>query len=120
MNLSDFKSVPQLLDYFKDEKTCRNFIEQQRWGGNPTCPFCNRPKPYRTDRGFKCSDKKCHKKFTVTVGTVFENTKLPLRKWILAYYYMTSHKKGISSLQLTRDLDIGILIRGLSFTESGR
>jgi transposase-like protein len=103
----NFKSVIELLDHFKDEKTCRAFYEQQRWGDKPYCPHCGSTKtPYRTDRGFKCSEKACYKKFSVTVGTIFEQSHIPLRTWFAAIYLITAHKKGISSLQLSRDLNI--------------
>lgn len=104
--MNTFKTLLQLLDYFKDEDTCRSYLEQQRWGGNPACPFCGVVNPYRTNRGFKCRDKQCHKKFSVTVGTIYENSKVPLRTWFAAIYLCTSSKKGISSLQLSRQLGI--------------
>ncbi len=106
-NIFNFKSVIELLDYFKDEKTCISFYEQVRWNGQPVCPHCGSFKtPYRTAKGFKCSEKLCHKKFTVKVGTIFEQSHIPLRTWFAAIYLQTAHKKGISSLQLSRDLNI--------------
>lgn len=106
IKMKNFKTLPELLDYFKDEETCRAYLEQQRWGGTPACPFCGVINPYKTNRGFKCRDKACHKKFTVTVGTVYENSKVPLRIWFAAIYLGTSFKKGISSLQTSRQLGI--------------
>lgn len=102
----DFKTLPQLLDFFKDEQTCREYLVQQRWDGNPVCPFCGAEKPYTTNRGYKCRNKECYKKFTVTVGTIYENSKVGLRTWFAAIYLCTAHKKGISSCQLARDLGI--------------
>lgn len=99
-----FKSLPKLLDHFKDNATCIAFLEQQRWGKNPICPHCGSKEVYKTNRGFKC--KKCTKKFTITVGTVFENSKIKLNIWFAAIYLCTAHKKGISSLQLHRDLGV--------------
>lgn len=104
--IGQFKTLIQLLDTFKDEETCIAHLEQQRWGGTPACPFCGVINPYRTNRGFKCSDKQCHKKFTVKVGTIYENSKIPLRTWFAAVYLCTSSKKGISSLQASRQLGI--------------
>jgi len=101
-----FKNLIQLLDYFKDEETCKQYLAFQRWGTTPACPHCGCTKAYVTNRGFKCSEKTCHKKFTVTTGTIFENTKIKLRTWFAAMYLVTAHKKGISSLQLSRDLQI--------------
>jgi transposase-like protein len=104
--MTQFKTLPQLLDYFKDEETCTAYLEQQRWGGTPACPFCGVVDPYRTNRGFKCRDKECHKKFSVTVGTIYENSKVELRTWFAAIYLLTSSKKGISSHQLHRQLGV--------------
>lgn len=103
----NFKSLPALLDHFKKEETCIEYYEQLRWNGKPACPFCNTDKkPYKTTRGYKCSNNECYKKFTVKVGTIFENSKIPFRIWFAAIYICTSHKKGISSHQLRKDLGI--------------
>ena len=104
--LQQFKTLPQLLDYFKDEQTCIDYLAQHRWDGKPICPFCGHEHIYITNRGYKCASKTCHKKFSVTVKTIFENSKLPLRTWYAAIFLITCHKKGISSLQLGRDLGI--------------
>lgn len=101
-----FKNLQQLFDTFKDEQTCREYLEQQRWNGNVECPFCGATKVYRTNRGFKCADKFCAKKFSVTVGTIYENSKVGLRTFFAALYLISSSKKGISSLQLSRQLGI--------------
>lgn len=102
----NFKSLPQLLDFFKDEKTCVAYYEKLRWNGNIVCPHCNSEKPYRTNRGFKCSNSDCYKKFTCKTGTIFENTKIPLRIWFASIFLCTAHKKGISSVQLSIDLNV--------------
>lgn len=102
----NFKSLPQLLDYFKDEATCIEYYENIRWNGNPVCPHCESENPYKTNRGYKCSNSDCHKKFTVKVGTIFESSKISFRIWFAAIYLATSHKKGISSVQLALDLGI--------------
>lgn len=102
----DFKSIVELLDYFKEESTCAAYYEQLRWNGNPVCPHCSSDKPYKTNRGYKCSNNKCNKKFTVKVGTIFENSKIKFRIWFGAIYLATAHKKGISSVQLAIDLGI--------------
>ncbi len=105
--MKNFKSLPQLLDFFKDEKTCIQYYESIRWSGKPVCPFCKTDKtPYTTQRGYRCSDKTCDKKFTVKVGTIFGSSKIPFRTWFGAIYLITNHKKGISSLQLASDLNV--------------
>jgi len=101
-----FNNLIQLLDFFKEESACIAYLAQKRWGDEPTCPHCGTVGAYITNRGYKCKAKECHKKFTVTAGTIYENTKISLRYWFAAIYLATSHKKGISSLQLSRDLNI--------------
>lgn len=103
-----FKNLIDVSRYFSSEEVCRKHLEQLRWGGTPVCPFCGSVKVYRfsDQRRFKCGEKECNKKFTVTVGTVLENTKVPLQKWFVAIYVITSHKKGISSLQLSKDIGV--------------
>lgn len=104
---TEFKNLQQLLDFFKDEETCKSWYEQQRWQGNIACPHCgNAGKIYRTNRGFKCGEKLCHKKFTVISGTIFESTKISLRIWFGAMYLISTSKKGVSSLQLAEQLGI--------------
>lgn len=102
----NFKNITQLLDHFKDDATCRMHLEQKRWGGTPACHHCGSTNVWRTNRGFRCAEKLCGKKFSVTTGTVYENTKIPLRIWFVGIYLLTSGKKGISSLQASRQLGI--------------
>lgn len=103
---TNFRNLTQLDDFFKDEETCASYIEAKRWGGNAVCPHCGGTKAYKTNRGFKCADKDCAKKFTVKVGTIFESSKIGLRTWFAAIYLCTAHKKGIASHQLARDLGV--------------
>lgn len=103
-----FTNLKQLIQKFSDEKVCRAYLEAMMWKGTPTCPKCKCKEAYKLGDGktYKCKNKECHKKFTVTVGTVFENTNIPLSTWFAAVYISASHKKGISSIQLGKDLGI--------------
>lgn len=104
-----FKSILEFQNHFNTEEKCRQFLEQQRWGNTPACVCCGSTnvKRFETDnRIFKCREKECRSKFSVTVGTIYENTKLPLTKWFLATYILAVHSKGISSLQLASWLGI--------------
>jgi hypothetical protein len=101
-----FKNITQLLDHFKDEDTCRAYLEHKRWGGVPACHHCGSINVYRTLRGFRCREKLCDKKFSVISGSIYENTKLPLRIWFACIYLITTSKKGVSSLQIARQLNI--------------
>lgn len=104
MAKSKYTNLLQLMEYFSNEKVCEEFLEKMRWNGKVSCPFCKSKKVYKTKKAYKCA--KCKKCFSAKVGTIFENTKLPLQKWFVAIYLSTSHKKGISSLQLSKDIGV--------------
>ncbi|MBK7308464.1 MAG: transposase [Chitinophagaceae bacterium] len=76
-------NLKQLMKDFSDEQHCRDFLVQQRWGGCPQCPYCGSNKWYRIENGkrFKCGNSECYKKYSVTVGTVFHATNIPLSTW---------------------------------------
>ena len=103
---TEFKSKLELVRYYSDENNCKALLAQQRWGANVTCIHCGHDKVYTTNRGYKCANKKCYKKFTVISGTIFENTKIALNKWFEAIFVISAHKKGISSHQLAKDIDV--------------
>ena len=101
----DFNSVIELIQSFPDEQTCIDHLEEIRWNGNVVSPFDSTSKVYDC-KGNKYKCKNTGKYFNVKTNTIFDNTKMPLQKWFLAIWLVTSHKKGISSLQLGRDLKI--------------
>ncbi len=114
MNLT-FNNLMQLQKHFKNEMVCMHYLEQQRWNGQPACPHCGSVTFSRVNTRFKHPElkgykdyrcKDCDKKYTVLTGTFFQGTKIELKKWIAALYLLSAHKKGISSLQLSRDLGI--------------
>ena len=105
-SVSGFKSFLEVLNFFKDEETCKQYLEEKRWGGAVSCPKCGGKKIYRTNRGFRCADVKCEMKFTVTVGTFMESSKIKLRLWLAAIYLITAKKKGISSHELGRFIGV--------------
>lgn len=101
----EFKSVIELIKAFPDEQTCINHLEQLRWNGNVISPFDETSKVYKcAGNKYKC--KNTGKYFNVRTATLFDNTKIPLQTWFVAIYLITGHKKGISSLQLARDLNV--------------
>lgn len=106
INFAKFDSLIQIADYFHSEDICKQAIAQERWGdGEAVCPYCGSTHTYMTAEGrYICND--CNTHFSVTVGTIFENTKVSLRKWFLAMYLVSSHKKGVSSCQLARDIKV--------------
>ncbi len=88
------------------------YLEYTRWLKGPVCPHCGSisDKHYQLKIGgvfkglYKCKD--CRQRFTVTVGTMFEGSHIPLKKWLLAIYIFLSHKKGMSSVQLSKDIKV--------------
>ena len=95
--------------HFRDEGAARAYLEALRWPSGPVCAHCGVVgKAYATKRPgkYRCASKECRKDFTVKVGTVFEASHIPLHKWLLAAYLLCSSKKGISSHQLMRTLDV--------------
>jgi len=102
---------------FSTEDAAREYFEALRWPNGPCCPHCGNansdriykvtPNPEKKIRSglYKCAE--CQDSFTVTVGTVMEDTHLPLNKWLIAFYIMCASKTQVSSLQLQRQLEIG-------------
>lgn len=103
--VAEFKSIFDLLKAFPDEQSCINHLEKLQWNGNPVSPFDPTSKVYKcAGNKYKC--KNTGKYFNVRTNTIFDNTKIPLQKWFLALYVFSSHKKGISSHQLARDISV--------------
>jgi transposase-like protein len=104
--IQQFDSLMQLMEAFPDEQTCIDHLRAIRWANGPYCPLCGGTRIYHFSdrRTHKCAD--CRQRFSIKVGTIFEDTKLPLRKWYIAIWLITSHKKGIASTQLAKDLKI--------------
>lgn len=102
---------------YSTEEAARNYFESVRWPDGPTCPHCGNcdsarvysltPNAKAKIRPglFKCAE--CHENFTVTVGTVMEDSHIPLHKWLMAFYMMCASKTQVSALQLQRQLEIG-------------
>src|SRR5438552_12515955 len=95
-----------------DEAAAVEFLERQRWGTEPACPRCGDMNVYpMTSNGQRNKDYRwrcrgCQQMFTVRTSTVFEEARLPLRVWVYALWKAASSKKGISALQLSREMEI--------------
>ena len=109
---TQFNSFAAMLTALPTDNACREYLELMRWNGTPVCPHCGlvEANHYKLNvkgefKGlYKC--KSCKQRFTVTLGTMFEGSAIGLRKWFIATYIFASHKKGISSHQLARDLGV--------------
>lgn len=111
----DFKTIQEFNDFFKDEKTCYEFLEISRWNGTPVCSHCGTAKkPYTVkSRGkfkdiptYRCSERHCDLPFTVRSGGIFEGSQVELRKWFHAIYELSTSKKGISSIELSTRIGV--------------
>jgi len=105
IDFTKFDSLISVADYFDTEIKCKQTLAESRWGEDVVCPKCGKHhcKLSKTGR-YHCTE--CNHNFSVTVGTMFENTKISLRKWFFAIYMITSNKKGVSSCQLSRDIKV--------------
>ncbi len=101
-------SIIELLDKFTSEDKAVEWLEGVLWGGTPTCAHCGSIEGIGTARSkaytYWCGD--CRKHFTVKTGTIMHASKLPMRKWVVAIYYLLTVRKGISSLRLSKELSI--------------
>jgi transposase-like protein len=101
-------SLYEFFQRFPDEGAAREYFERNRWAGEVSCPHCGsvsvaaikslKPMPFR------CRD--CRQHFSVRTGTVLAESRLPLHKWLMAIYMMTTARKGIPSTQMARELGI--------------
>ncbi|MDE5844682.1 MAG: IS1595 family transposase [Muribaculaceae bacterium] len=97
--------ILNFMTTFPDEESCIRYLEKLRWGDKVVSPFDASSKVYKCANGkYKCRNS--GKYFDVKTGTVFAGTKIALRSWIFAIFLFMSHKRGISSCQLARDLGI--------------
>ena len=99
--LDKFNSLLDLIHYFSNEEKCIEYLEELRWNGNVISPFDSTSKVYKCSKGYWC--KNTNKTFNVKTKTIFENSKIPLQKWFITIWIITSHKKGISSIQLSKN-----------------
>ena len=106
-------NLTEIASKYNDKDKARELLESLRWPEGPICPHCESEKVYKltpkpsskTRKGvYKCG--KCRKQFTVTVNTIFEDSHIPLNKWLMAIHLICSSKKGISAHQLHRMLNI--------------
>ena len=101
-------SLVEAVRAFDDEIAVERMFIDARWSNGIACPFCGsvnvKARPTRKPAPFRCND--CRKDFSVKTGTVMQGSNLPLSKWALASYLMSTSLKGVSSMKLHRDLGI--------------
>jgi transposase-like protein len=99
-------NLMNLIEYFHSDEKCREFLEGLRWPDGPICPRCNSPKVIKLYARELYECESCSHQFSVIVGTMFQDTHLPLRKWFVAIYLMCESKKGVSANQIKRTIDV--------------
>src|ERR1700730_4190703 len=99
-------STFQLFELFPDQETARTYIEGQLWPNGPRCPVCGLGERItaRKEGFYRCNQ--CKEDFTVRTGTIFERSHVPLHKWVYAMYLLVTARKGISSVQLAKEIGI--------------
>ena len=106
MELTAYDSLYALREVFATEERCIRHLEGLRWPSGIVCPWCVSTRKFYNVRrgGYKCAD--CRQEFSVRKGTIFEESRLPLRKWFVAAWLITSNRKGIPSTQLAREIGV--------------
>ncbi|HEY3706022.1 MAG TPA: IS1595 family transposase [Terracidiphilus sp.] len=102
------KSLMQAVRYFADADVCVEFVAGMRWPNGASCPHCSGAKVsyLKTRRIFKCMAKDCHKQFSAKTGSIFEDSPIPLDKWLTAVWLVVNCKNGVSSYEIARDLNV--------------
>lgn len=99
-------NIVQIYKQFPDQDSCIEHLEKVRWNNIAKCPYCNSVNATKVSKESRYHCNNCNTSFSVTVGTIFHNTKLDLQKWFLAVSLVINAKKGISSRQLARDIEV--------------
>jgi transposase-like protein len=99
-------STFQLFEMFPDQETARTYLESRLWPNGVRCPVCGLGERITTRKGgfYRCNQ--CKEDFTVRTGTIFERSHVPLHKWIYAMYLVVTARKGISSMQLAKEIGV--------------
>ncbi len=99
-------STFELFAMFPDQEAARSYLEGRLWPNGPRCPVCGLGERITTRKGgfYRCNQ--CKEDFTVRTGTIFERSHVPLHKWVYAMYLLVTARKGISSMQLAKEIGI--------------
>src|SRR5207253_11394785 len=100
------KTLQSAIKHYSDEQVCIDAVARLRWPNGPECPACGHKEHYylKTQKRWKC--KECYKRFTVKLGTVFEDSPISLTKWLPALWMLCNCRNGISSYELSRALGV--------------
>ena len=96
----------QIFKQFPDQESCIKHLELKCWNNKPVCPYCQSDNTNLLSKELRHHCNGCRKSFSVRIGTIFDDTRLPLQKWFLAVALMLNAKKGLSSCQLAKDIEV--------------
>lgn len=99
-------NIIQIFQKFPTQESCIKHLEKARWGDVPVCAYCSSTNTYPLKGELRHHCNACRKSFSVTIGTIFFDTRLPMQKWFLAISLILNAKKGISARQLARDIQV--------------
>ena len=101
------RTFQEMEERFRDDAACREYLRRLRWPDGFVCPHCKEfDEPWVMSDGLlRC--RSCHGRTSLTAGTIFQDTRKPLRTWFLAMWFVTSQKNGVSALGLQRVLGLG-------------
>lgn len=99
-------NIAQVYRKFPTQESCIEYLEQKRWGGVPVCPYCQSTNTNHLEKQSRHHCNGCRKSFSVTINTIFHDTKVPLQDWFALISLMLNARKGISACQASRDLGI--------------
>lgn len=103
---SQFKTLAEFLAHFHSEEACVKYFERMRFANGDSCPHCKHDKIHRFSDGKRYRCASCKKDFTIKTGTLFGESKIPMQKWFIAIYLLTTRKKGISSIELSEQIGV--------------
>ncbi len=109
MNSQQVQKQPSAMDFFKrfpTEESAREYLESGRFPNGIVCIHCGHTEVWKIRGGKLYTCKECRKQFTIRTGTVMEDSKIPLQKWLYAMYLMTVSRKSISSVQLSKEIGV--------------
>lgn len=101
-------SIMEVMELFPTEERAVEWLETIRWGEEPVCPHCGSVEDISTPKSkpFTYWCKSCRHNFTVKTGSLMHSSKIPLRHWAVAIYYVLTHRKGVSAMTLSKELDV--------------
>lgn len=116
-------NILQINNRFPDELSAVQYFEGVRWQGKIVCPYCSSKDKSKRNKDMRFHCKSCRKSYSVTTGTKLHNTRLPLKTWLYSFSIVTDAKKGVSALQLQRNIGVSyptahkmyMKIRGLMY-----